>query len=135
MKPVLSEDYSSILFLIRTPWAYTSWSRVTFHFLAEYHAHLEAGYYHIDTKILGACTASKFTQVLLPFHSDFDIADAKAFIHGFEISSLKMGGVYSPFEVQIINLQANGTGLALTISTTTVTQVHSLLVSYIAYST
>jgi hypothetical protein len=85
---------------------------------------------------LAGCIAGKDIGVLLPFRSNFQgTVTALTFIHGFDISSNKVFGSQSPFEVSIINKAINATGISVTIEVTTVTQVHSLFVSYIAYGT
>jgi hypothetical protein len=48
------------------------------------------------------------------------------------MTSNKVFGSFSPFEVQIINEEVNVTGVSVTISVTTATQIQSLFISYIA---
>ena len=65
---------------------------------------MEAGYYQVDSGALAACTAGKDISVLLPFRSYFTGAiKASTFLHGFELTSNKVFGSFSPFEIQIIN--------------------------------
>ena len=134
IKPVRSDSYGVIPFVIRTQWKYTSWTKITFAFFAEDKENIEAGYYQVDSGSLSGCNSGKDIHILLPFRTNFkgDI-NALTFLQGFEISSSKISGSNSPFEVQIINKEINETGIAVTISVTTITQVHSLLVSYIGY--
>ena len=59
----------------------------------------------------------------------------KLFLHGFEISVQKYNASsLSPFEVQIADSSSNTSGIAVLISVTTVTQVNSLHISYLAWS-
>ena len=67
IKPVRSDSRSSIPFLVRTHWKYTSWLKIGFSFLAENRLDLEAGYFQIDTGSLGSCDSGKQIKVLLPF--------------------------------------------------------------------
>lgn len=48
-----------IPFVIRTQWAYTQWSKISFTFLAEDREDMESGYYQIDSGSLSGCTNSK----------------------------------------------------------------------------
>jgi hypothetical protein len=48
------------------------------------------------------------------------------------MTSNKVFGSFSPFEVQIINEEVNVTGISVTISVTTATQIQALFISYIA---
>lgn len=122
--------------MIRTLRKYTSWTKITFSFFAEDQPDIEAGYYQVDSGSLAGCIASKDISVLLPFRTYFSNGNIQAvtFLNGFEITSNKFFGSNSPFEVQIINQQVNVTGIAITVSVTTVTQVQSLFISYIAFS-
>lgn len=54
-------------------------------------------------------------------------------MHGFEIATMKTeGNTRSPFEFQIVSTSANYSGIHISISVTTVTQVNSIYISYIA---
>lgn len=58
------------------------------------------------------------------------------FLHGFEISSIKYtSDALSPFEIQIADSSINSTGIAVLITTTTITQVQAIHISYIAWTT
>lgn len=59
IKPVHTDSLSSVPFLIRTHWKYTSWTKIAFSFLAEDRRDFEAGYYQIDSGSLGNCDAGK----------------------------------------------------------------------------
>ena len=59
---------------------------------------------------------------------------ALTFLHGFEISSVAMNASYNtPFEVQIVQSECTTYGISLILSSTSATQIHALLVSYILY--
>ena len=59
---------------------------------------------------------------------------ALTFLHGFEISSISVNSSYmTPYEVQILKSECTTHGISLILSSTSATQVHSLLVSYILY--
>ena len=128
-----SDSHQLIPFVIRTHWKYTSWTKISFSFFAEDKDNIEAGYYQVDSGSLAGCVAGKDIHVLLPFRTFFDgEIKASTFLHGFEITSNRVFGSQSPLEVQIINTSVNVTGIAVTISVTTATQVQALFVSYIA---
>lgn len=59
IKAVSSDSNSVIPFVIRTQWAYTSWNKIAFSFVAEASQQIEAGYYQIDTATLSACFSGK----------------------------------------------------------------------------
>ncbi len=104
IKPVRSDSYGVIPFVIRTHWKYTSWTKITFAFFAEDKDNIEAGYYQVDSGSLAGCISGKDIHVLLPFRTNFKGAiKALTFLHGFEITSNKVFGSNSPFEVQVIN--------------------------------
>jgi hypothetical protein len=76
----------------------------------------------------------------LPFRTNFApgvLIKHNLFLHGFEISTIKTGNgnTRSPFEIQIVASTANVTGIAVTISVTTITTVNSIYVSYVAFQT
>ena len=84
IKPVRSDSYGVIPFVIRTQWKYTSWTKISFTFLAEDRENIEAGYYQVDSGSLAGCVAGKDIHVLLPFRTNFKGAiKAQTFIHGF----------------------------------------------------
>lgn len=104
IKPVRSDGYGIIPFIIRTQWKYTSWTKISFTFLAEDKDNIEAGYYQVDSGSLAGCISGKDIHVLLPFRTNFKGAiKALTFLHGFEITSNKVFGSNSPFEIQVIN--------------------------------
>lgn len=76
-------------------------------------------------------------DVLLPFRNVFSRGveiKHNLFLHGFEIATVKTeGNSRSPFEFQIVASSTNVSGVAVTISVTTTTQVNSLYISYIAF--
>lgn len=84
IKPVRSDSHGVIPFVIRTQWKYTSWTKISFTFLAEDRENIEAGYYQVDSGSLAGCVAGKDIHVLLPFRTNFKGAiKAQTFIHGF----------------------------------------------------
>lgn len=67
VKAVYSENNGVIPFAVRTQWAYTQWTKITFSFLAEVSSQIEAGYYQINTGSLGSCCSSKAVYAFIPF--------------------------------------------------------------------
>ena len=57
------------------------------------------------------------------------------FLNGFEISTSYFSGSFesSPFEVAILESHDNGTGLHVSIQVTTITKVHGIFLSYVAF--
>ena len=55
IKPIKSESLAFVPLIIRTQWKYTSWTKISFTLLAEDRADFEAGYYQIDSGMLGGC--------------------------------------------------------------------------------
>ena len=56
------------------------------------------------------------------------------FLHGFEISTMPFSqDQRSPYELQISASSTNTSGISVTFSVTTITQVNSIYISYIAY--
>ena len=92
----------------------------------------------MDSGLLGGCEPGKNIQVLLPFrHIGIQPGNINhnLFLHGFEISSQKYNTTaLSPFEVQIAASSTNSSGIAVLISVTTITQVHGLHISYLAWA-
>lgn len=76
-------------------------------------------------------------DILLPFRTVFGFGQQikyNLFLHGFEISTtLISGNTRSPFEIQIVASSSNVSGIAVTLSVTTVTQVNSVYISYLAF--
>jgi hypothetical protein len=108
VKPVRSDSYGIIPFMIRTHWKYTSWTKISFSFFAEDKGNIEAGFYQVDSGNLAGCNSGKDIHVLLPFRTNFKGAiQGLTFLHGFEITSNKLFGEDSPFEIQIINKEIN----------------------------
>ncbi len=88
-----------IPFIVRTHWAYTRWTRITFSFLAEISSQLDAGYYQIDTASLSACFSGKEIVAFIPF-TNCHVKSPKAltFLNGFEVSSVAVNSTYfTPF--------------------------------------
>ena len=137
VKATRAQTPTYIPFVIRTLWAYTSWTQINFNFIAEDRNDIDSGYYQIDSGDLGGCHTDGFVQVLLPFKTIFSASQPirhSIFLHGFEITTISIGNsVRSPFEVQLTQTSANISGLAVQISVTTATQLNSLYISYIAY--
>ena len=137
IKPIHSESLSFLPFVIRTQWPYTQWNQITFSFLAEDRSDVEAGYYQIDSGPLSGCENGKMIDVLLPFRRHCNAGQQihhSVFLHGFEIATVKTeGNTRSPFEFQIISTSANISGIALSISVTTTTQVNSVYISFVAF--
>lgn len=88
-------------FAIRTHWKYTAWTKIGFSFLAEDRSDLEAGYYQVDSGLLGGCEPGKNIQVLMPFRGIGQVPGQihhQLFLHGFEISVQKYNATtLSPF--------------------------------------
>ena len=122
-------------FIVRAQWGYTRWSLIRFSFLASASPQVEAGYYQIDTGSLSSCFSGKKMGAFIPFkNSNNHHTSALTFLHGFEISSISVNGSYNtPFEVQIIQSECTTHGISLILSSTSATQIHSLLVSYVLY--
>lgn len=84
IKPVRSDSYGVIPFVVRTHWKYTSWTKISFNFFAEDRDNIEAGYYQVDSGSLAGCISGKDIAVLLPFRTNFKGAiSAQTWIHGF----------------------------------------------------
>ena len=75
--------------------------------------------------------------MLLPFrHIGLIPGEIKhnLFLHGFEISAQKYNATtLSPFEIQLADSSTNSSGIGVLISVTTVTQVHALHISFMAW--
>lgn len=57
------------------------------------------------------------------------------FLQGFQITTQSYDyNTYSPFEVQIVESITNSTGIAVLLSVTTITQVHNIYISYLAWT-
>ena len=129
------ESLSSIDFLIRTQWKYTVWSQIEFNFLAENIAELDANSFNVDTSSLVGCGQDKEVKVLLPFRTPgFVPVKALTYINGFEMTSIQAAGANSPYEVQIINATVLTNGVSLSITVTSVTQVYTIYISIVAYT-
>ena len=139
IKPVRSDSLAYVPFLIRAQWSHTTWTKIGFSFIAEDRNDVESGYYQVDTGSLGSCSAGKEIEVLLPFrkmNSSGANINHTLFLHGFEMSVQKYNETtYSPFEVQIANSNANSSGISVVVSVTSITQVHGLHISYLAWTT
>ena len=137
IKPLQTDSKAFVPFVIRTQWAYTRWTRISFSFIAEDRKDFESGYYQIDSGLLSGCASGKEIKVLLPFRSLFmpgkEIMHV-VFLHGFEISTMPFSqNRRSPFEIQLTLTSTNTSGITAAFSVTTITQVNSIYVSFIAY--
>lgn len=123
---------------MRTPWRYTYWTKIIFSFFAETRPEFEAGYYEIDSGRLGGCEAGKDIKVLMPFRKiglQMGKIEHMLFLQGFQITTQSYDyNTYSPFEVQIVESITNSTGIAVLLSVTTITQVHNIYISYLAWT-
>jgi hypothetical protein len=98
---------------------------------------LESGYYQVDAGALTSCETGKEIKVLLPFKG-LDTSKGSInhylFLHGFEISTQNFSNTKrSPYELQIVGTSANYSGISIMFSVTTITQVHAIHISYIAF--
>jgi hypothetical protein len=101
IKVAASSNLYTIPFIVRTHWAYTRWSKITFSFVAEAARQVEAGYFQVDTSTLSSCGSGKEIVAFLPIR-DQNAAMTKGmtFLNGFEISSLASNAsALTPFEV------------------------------------
>lgn len=90
----------------------------------------------IDAGVLARCDTGKSINALLPFKTQMiNQIEAFVFLNGFEISgkSASASDKFSPLEVQLLNKRVTSTGISITVSVTSATQVYSLLISYVAY--
>jgi len=90
----------------------------------------------VDGGVLSRCDTGKTTSVFLPFKNQLGgQIEGYTFLNGFEISSKAPSSIdkYSPLEVQLLNKRVNSTGITLTLSVTSATQVYSLLISFVAF--
>ena len=109
-----SDKLTAIDFLIRTQWKYTTWTMISFSFIAEDQSGIEANFFSIDTTALAGCSTSNIVNVILPFKvQGFAAVKTLTFLHGFEVTSVMNSGSNSPFEVQIINVSSNSAGISL----------------------
>ena len=123
-----------IPFIVRTQYAYTKWTKITFYFLAEASDLIQAGYYQIDTATLSACMSGKQIVAYIPTQCKSNRWKALTYLNGFEISSVNPKKTfYTPYEVQVVVKAVSTKGITLLLSTTSATQIHSLFVSYVAY--
>ena len=137
VKPYKTESLNSVPLLVRTYWKYTSWRKISFSILAEDRHDVEAGYYQIDSGALGNCEPGKNIQVLMPFRNIQyrENFQHNLFLHGFEISTQYYSEQsQSPFEIQIVASSTNSSGIVVFFSVTTITQVQSLYISYVAWA-
>lgn len=97
---------------------------------------MEVGYHQIDTGTLSACLSGKDIAAFIPFSGPNRAVNAAlTFLNGYEISSIAVNSSYlTPYEVQVTLSSVTSQGLSVMVSSTSATQVHSLFVSYIAYS-
>ena len=127
---------TTISFSVNLYQLYTKWTLVEFYFLAEDRTDVEAGYVMIDGGILGKCDTAKTASIFLPFKNQLvNQIEGYVFLNGFEISSKAPSSTdkYSPLEVQLINKKVIATGISLTLSVTSTTQLYSLLISFVAF--
>lgn len=99
IKAINSDNFGVIPFVVRTHWGYTSWTKITFSFLAETSSQIEAGYYQLDTGSLSSCNSGKSIVAFLPFiNRNISGNTAITFLNGFEISSIAVNSSYlTPF--------------------------------------
>lgn len=90
----------------------------------------------IDGGVLGRCDTGKTSSIFLPFKNQLiSQIEGYVFLNGFEISSKAPSSIdkYSPLEVQLLNKKVTSTGISVTLSVTSATQVYSLLISFVAF--
>jgi len=137
IKSLKTSSLISVPFIVRTQWPYTKWNQISFSFVIEDRTDLESGYYQIDSGPLAGCDNGKSVDILLPFRTYFSQGKQihyNLFLHGFEIStSVVNGNNRSPYEIQIIGSSSNISGIAISLSVTTITQVNSIYISYFAF--
>lgn len=78
----------------------------------------------------------KQASAVIPFRklTGSGIAKYSLFLNGFEISTQKYSLVeHSPFEIAIAGSSTNSSGITVMFALTTITQVHSIHLSYFAY--
>lgn len=125
-----------IPFQVRTQWKYTCWVKITVMFLAETRNDVQVGFYQADTGLVGACGDAKVQPLFIPFGNPVgpgrNLA-IRVFLNGFEISTQPIGGIQSPYEVQLMSPTFNQTGILVQLSTTTVTQINTVYVSYFVF--
>ena len=127
---------TTISFSVNLYQQYTKWTLIEFYFLAEDRTDVEAGYSLIDGASLSKCESGKTKIAFLPFNNEMiGQIEAFTFLHGFEISSKATSTLdkYSPLEVQILNKKINSTGISVSLSVTSFTQVYSILISYVVF--
>ena len=72
--------------MIRTHWKYTEWVKISFSLFAEDRSDIEAGYYQVDSGILGGCESGKNLQTFLAFKNESitgGIIHHHVFLQGF----------------------------------------------------
>ena len=83
---------------MRTHWGYTQWRKISFSFIAEGTAQIEAGYFQVDTSTLSSCSSGKEIVAFLPIKDPQPtLTKALTFLNGFEISSVPSSSYMSPF--------------------------------------
>ena len=98
---------------------------------------MESGYYQVDSGSLGGCEPGKTIHVMMPFRNTNNTGSLhhNIFLHGFEISSQYYSAEEkSPLEIQVVDTRTNSSGIAVFLSVTTITQVHAIHISYVAWS-
>jgi len=79
-----TDSLTTINFLVRTQWKYTSWLKFDITFIAEDQSNIEANIFNVDTANLAGCGQSRDVRVMLPFRTpNFAPIKALTFINGF----------------------------------------------------
>lgn len=112
VKPILDSSTTSVLFVIRTQWCYTSWIMLSFNFIAEDRHDIRSGYHQIDSGSLTSFHSGATIQVAIPYRQRFPQSArnlvSNQFLHGFELSTSPIN-MYSsdatrtPFDIQLGN--------------------------------
>ena len=85
---------------------------------------------------MGSRINSKAVEIAIPIRKAFTVAVAVYFLNGFQLSSLPVttgSNVHTPFEVAISGKSSSKTEIVLVISTSSSSQIFSLLISYLAF--
>lgn len=93
VKPIISNNFGVLKFVLRTQWSSTNWTKIGFGFLATDRNDIEAGYLQVgkfvlnsDTGSLAAnCSAGKNVNFNVPLKliEKSDVVNVVAFLHGF----------------------------------------------------
>jgi hypothetical protein len=91
IKPLRTDSLAFLPFVVRTQWAYTHFTKISFSFIAEDRVDFESGYFQIDSGLLAGCSSGKEIKVLMPFQTTFipgPNINHILFLHGFEITTM-----------------------------------------------